>query len=246
MEGNNRNHLGQHFLIDFRIISKIIDSCNVGNNDVVLELGTGFGYLTKEISTLTKAVYSYEIDSELYSKAKKYLANNANVKIYNEDFFAREHFAFDFFLTNMPYSRSKDIVKWLTFHEFREAVVMVQKEFSDKIMSSPGDKNYSLISVLSQYCFDIEPLFDVEKSSFLPPPKIQSKVLRLRKRKIKITQDIIKWLEYIFNNRNKNISSLFSINEYGSKKIHQLNVEALIKLCNRLTASKNPDHNQLK
>lgn len=66
-----------------------MDSCSISKSDVVLELGTGFGYLTKEISSFAKSVYSYEIDLELYIKAKKYLANNSNVKLFNKDFFAQ-------------------------------------------------------------------------------------------------------------------------------------------------------------
>ncbi|MDW0294469.1 MAG: rRNA adenine N-6-methyltransferase family protein, partial [Nitrososphaeraceae archaeon] len=123
MEDDKRTYLGQHFLIDFRTISKIVNSCSISKSDVVLELGTGFGYLTKEISSFAKSVYSYEIDQAMYSKAKTYLANNSNVKLFNQDFFVQGDFEFDYFLSNIPYSRSKDVVKWMASHEFREAVV---------------------------------------------------------------------------------------------------------------------------
>ena len=113
-----RTYLG-NFSIDFRTISKRVDSCRISKSDVVLELGTGFGYLTKEISSFAKSVYSYEIDKELYSKARTYLANNSNVKLFNQDFFAQGHFEFDYFLSNIPYSRSKDVVR--DGSRFREA-----------------------------------------------------------------------------------------------------------------------------
>ena len=61
---------------------------------------------------------------------------------------------------------------------------MVQKEFFEKLTASPGNIEYSVVSVFSQYCFDIDPLFDVDKNSFLPPPKIGSKVIRLKKKGI--------------------------------------------------------------
>lgn len=234
MEDENRNLLGQHFLIDYNIISKIVESCNVGNNDVILEFGTGYGYLTKKIAEIVRTVYTYEIDKEIYSKAKNYLAQNDNVVIFNQDFFKQDENAFDFFLSNIPYSRSKEIMKWLSFHQFREAVIMVQKEFSDKLTAFPGSTDYSVVSVFSQYCFDIEPLFDVGKNSFHPPPKIDSKVIKLRRKKNSMNNHIISSLEYLFSNRNKNVASLIDSNDYQNMKINQLNVETLIDISNDL------------
>ena len=234
MDDEKRIYLGQHFLVDCNIISQIIRSCRVGKTDVVLELGTGYGYLTKEISRLVYAVYSYEIEKELYSEAKRYLSNERNVKIFNIDFFEKPHIEFDFFLSNLPYSRSKDVVKWLSFHEFREAILLVQKEFSEKLIARPGDANYSIISVISQYCFDIEPLFDVKKEAFLPPPQIESKVVRLRRNAKKMTKDIVYKLEHLFSRRNKKIISLITDNSLANKKIDELDAENLVKFCNKL------------
>ncbi|HEY7227894.1 MAG TPA: rRNA adenine N-6-methyltransferase family protein [Nitrososphaeraceae archaeon] len=234
MDDDKRIYLGQHFLVDFSTISKIIASCNVAKTDVVLELGTGYGYLTKEISRLAKVVYSYEIEKELYSKAKSCLLNERNVKLFNEDFFAKSHFEFDFFLSNVPYSRSKELVMWLSFRQFREAIIMVQKEFLQKLIACPGDGNFSVVSVISQYCFDIEPLFDVKKDSFLPPPQIDSNVVSLRRNKRKMTKDIIYSLEYLFSRRNKKVISLIGDIPVSNKKIDELDVESLVKISNKL------------
>ena len=97
MVNDKRTRFGQHSLIDYSTISKIIESCDVRKKDTVLEFGTGNGYLTREISKLAKIVYSFEIDKELYSKAKTYLMNVQNIRIFNEDFFAHDPFVFDFF-----------------------------------------------------------------------------------------------------------------------------------------------------
>ena len=230
MEDDKRTCLGQHFLIDFNTISKIIESCSVSKTDIVLELGTGYGYLTKEISKLAKVVFSYEMDKKLYSNAKSYLASEKNVKIFNKDFFEQDHLEFDFFISNIPYSRSKEIMKWLSLHEFREAVVMVQKEFSEKLIASPGDAKYSVVSVFSQHCFDIERLFYVGKDSFLPPPKIGSSVMRLRRKKKKMTNDIIVRLECLFSKRNKKLSSLSDGNLNSDKRIDELDAETLVEI----------------
>jgi len=101
-------------------------------------------------------------------------------------------------------------------------------------LASPGSTNYSVVSVISQYCFEIDSLFDVEKSSFLPPPKIESRVIRMKRKKSKITKDVMAWLEYLFSNRNKKPESLLQIKDYGNKKIDQLDAETLIKITNDL------------
>ena len=240
MEDNKRTYLGQHFLIDFSAISKIVGSCNVSKSDTVLEFGTGYGYLTKEISKLSKVVYTYEIEEGLYFKAKNYLRNASNVKIFNEDFFAQDPYEFDFFLSNIPYSRSKEIMKWLSLHEFREGVIMVQKEFSEKLIAIPGERKFSVVSVFSQYCFDIEPLFDVQNESFLPSPHIESNVLRLvRKRnKKEMTEDIIPNLEYLFSHRNKNVVSILNNKDYGNKRIDELDPESLVTISMELNDRK--------
>ncbi len=237
MEDDKRKYLGQHFLIDFNIIFKIIKACNVGKNDVVLEFGTGYGYLTKKIAETAKLVYTYEIDKEIYAEAKNYLIQNSNVLIFNQDFFKQEHHEFDFFLSNIPYARSKDIMKWLSIHEFREAIIMVQKEFSDKLTALPGNADYSAVSVFSQYCFDIEQLFDVTKNSFHPPPKIDSKVIRLKK-KNNMDLKIISGLEFLFSNKNKNADTLLESKQYQNKKISQLNSETLVDISNDLIKNK--------
>ena len=239
MVNDKRTRFGQHSLIDYSTISKIIESCDVRKKDTVLEFGTGNGYLTREISKLAKFVYSFEIDKELYSKAKTYLMNVQNIRIFNEDFFAHDPFVFDFFLSNIPYSKSKEIMKWLSLHEFREAVIMVQKEFSEKLMAYPGNTKYSVVTVLTQYCFDIEPLFEVSKDSFLPPPQIQSTVIRLKSKKKKISRQIIANLEYLFSHRNKNVVSLLNNRQYDNKRIDELNIETLVKISNVLNYREN-------
>lgn len=208
-------------------------------NDVVLEFGTGYGYLTKKIAEVARLVYTYEIDKEIYSKAKSFLVQNSNVVIFNQDFFKKEEYDFDFFLSNIPYARSKETMKWLSVHEFRDAVIMVQKEFSDKLTAFPGSSNYSVVSVFSQYCFDIQPLFDVVKDSFNPPPKIDSKVIKLSRKKNIVNHQIISRLEFLFSNRNKNAASFLNSKQYQNKKINQLDVETLIEIATGMIIKSN-------
>jgi 16S rRNA (adenine1518-N6/adenine1519-N6)-dimethyltransferase len=115
---------------------------------------------------------------------------------------------------------------------------MVQKEFCDKLTAFPGSADYTVVSVFSQYSFDIKPLFDVAKNAFHPPPKIDSKVIKLRRKNNSISKQIISGLEILFSNRNKNASTLVDSNHYQNMKISQLNVETLISISNDLIKNK--------
>ncbi|MDP9493428.1 MAG: hypothetical protein M3P17_04615 [Thermoproteota archaeon] len=84
----------------------------------------------------------------------------------------------------------------------------------------------------------MEQLFDVTKNSFQPPPKIDSKVIRLRRKKNNMDHRIISGLEFLFSNRNKNADTLLESKQYQNKKISQLNVETLIDISNGLIKNK--------
>jgi 16S rRNA (adenine1518-N6/adenine1519-N6)-dimethyltransferase len=144
---------------------------------------------------------------------------------------------FDVFISNLPYSRSKQALEWLPLQSFSRAIITVQKEFADKLQASPGDKNYRAISVIAQYCFNIEQLFFIPKYSFEPPPKVESIVIRLvpKQTGVNATPSIIKNVNLLFSSRHKKIVSVLA--KYNSKleirpneKVEQLMPDQLIKL----------------
>jgi 16S rRNA (adenine1518-N6/adenine1519-N6)-dimethyltransferase len=125
------------------------------------------------------------------------------------DIFNVNDLQFDVFVSNLPYSRSKDAIEWLAVQEFDRAIVMLQKEFVSKLQAKPGETNYRAISVIGQYCFDIKKLFEVGRASFEPKPKIDSQVIKLIPNKdVNITAQIISTLNFIFSLRNKRASSV--------------------------------------
>lgn len=236
-------------LIDYKVLAKIVNAASICKNDTICEAGTGKGILTAELCKHARHVISYEVDKELFKKAQAELQFQ-NLKLVNADLFRtkgeqqkQEHF--DIFVSNLPYSRSRDAFEWLATQKFARAIVMVQKEFAEKITAKPGDKNYRAISVLSAHCFKIDRLFIVGRQSFQPPPMVESAVIKLTPINT-VTSDIIKNLNLLFSKRNKKASAVArkispnldlgsnnnnnNNNDNNNKRIDQLEADVLVKI----------------
>lgn len=223
MKWSKTRFFGQHFLTDKRILEKIIKSSQIKEKEVVCEAGTGNGILTRNLCKYAQLVISFEIDRVLYHQALKLTSSFPNLRLINMDTFDVNDLRFDVFVSNLPYSRSKDAIVWLAAQKFNRAIVMLQKEFVDKLQARPGEINYRAISVLSQYCFDIKKLFDVSRTSFEPKPDIDSQVIKLTPNKdVNITVQIINNLNLIFSLRNKRASSVAK--NLGAKSDYSSNV----------------------
>ena len=234
MKWSKRKSFGQHTLIDNRILSRIIDASQITREEIVYEAGTGSGVLTNQLCKSAKLVTSFEVDREIYKKACRLCYSHSNLKLINADIFKIYDLQFDIFISNLPYSRSRDALQWLPFQKFKRAIIMTQKEFVDKLQAKPGEKNYRAITVLSQHCFNIERLFNVRKEAFEPQPSVESTVIRLIPRSATIKKNTISNLNFLFSQRNKKASLLskkFGIKiEYEDKKIDQLSVTELMVL----------------
>jgi ribosomal RNA small subunit methyltransferase A len=232
-----RKLLGQHMLRDERIIRKLLKMSVIDQNETVYEAGTGDGSLTRALCKIAKSVVSFEIDKTLYNRSRKLLSSFPNLSLMNANIFECFSLTFDVFISNLPYSRSKQALEWLPLQSFNRAIITVQKEFADKLQASPGDKNYRAISVIAQYCFNIEQLFFIPKYSFEPQPKVESIVIRLvpKQTGVNATPSIIKNVNLLFSSRHKKIVSVLA--KYNSKleirpneKVEQLMPDQLIKL----------------
>lgn len=183
-----KKHLGQHFLTDEKTARDIAGSLTYSGYKNVLEIGPGMGVLTKYLLQKDIELGVVEIDRE----SVQYLNENYPVlegKIYEEDFlkydvrsvFNGEPFAI---IGNFPYNISTQIVfKTLENRDIiPEFSGMFQKEVAQRIASPHGNKTYGILSVLAQAFYDITYLFTVPPSVFNPPPKVESGVIRLRRK----------------------------------------------------------------
>lgn len=231
---NRRQSLGQHFLISEPIAKSIVDFADITEKDTVLEIGTGKGILLPFLCRMAKKVISVETDSELYSEALRKFSNFSNLELIHGDAFKAD-LEFTVLVSNLPYSESRRAIEWLIQKKYSHAVIMVQKEFAEKLMASDG-KNRKAVTILADHCAKIEPLVDVKKSNFSPPPKVDSIVLRLTKTH-QISKDLIQTVNRIFSYRRKtihNIGKEFGISIDSNKRLDDLTNSEIIKLAKQI------------
>ncbi|VFJ14578.1 ribosomal RNA small subunit methyltransferase A [Candidatus Nitrosocosmicus franklandus] len=202
----NKTNLGQNFLVDEGIVKKIIKLSQIGKNDVVYEVGTGTGTLTKELCNIAKFVYSFELDSKLFEQSNKQLKFD-NLKLFNLDGLNEKlNLEFDVFFSSLPYYESRRAMSWLCKKHFKRGIVLLQKDFVEKLVSKPGEKNYRAISVLTQYRFSINMLLKVSPSSFFPKPRVESLLVELLPKNSPLSQQIVNDIQFLYSFRKKTVS----------------------------------------
>ena len=157
-----RKSLGQHFLKSNTIAKSIVSAAKITRNDLVLEIGTGHGILIPYLCERAKQVYSVETDNNLYNLAKTNFSGHSNLILEHGNGFATNH-GFSVFISNLPYSKSRKAIEWLLQKKFLRAVILVQKEFAEKLISK---EDHKAISVLANYGFEIKFLMNIKNSNF--------------------------------------------------------------------------------
>jgi len=226
-----RKRLGQHFLVTQSVAKKIVDSACITKKDTVLEIGTGKGILVPLLCEQAGKVISIESDLELYNTAKEKFSDISNLTLLHGDGFESD-VKFTIFVSNLPYSKSRAAMEWLVQKKFRRAVVMVQKEFSEKI----AEKNTKAISVLVNHSADIEHIINVNKNNFSPPPKVDSVVLRLT-RKNTIPKELILVVNKLFSYKRKkiqNVAKQFGKVIESDKRLEELSGDEIISIAKQI------------
>lgn len=221
-----KKHLGQHFLKDEATVERIAKALEGLEFDFLLEVGPGEGALTKYLAPVYDAFLVVEFDQE----SVNHLLVTGLLppeKVFQGDFlrwkFPDVHRMA--VIGNFPYNISSQIV--FKILEERDKVVamvgMFQKEVAERIVSPPGNKDYGILSVLTQAWYEVEYLFTVDEHAFRPPPKVKSGVIRLKKKEgfeldcsEKRFRQVVKMA---FNQRRKMLrNSLGSLLNDASKK----------------------------
>ena len=227
-----KKSLGHNFLIDNNIINKIIEIGNINNNKTVMEIGAGYGNLTKAIVCKgPKKIFAVEKDKKLVSFLKKKFKDHKNLKIINRDILniieeknlEQNMIVFG----NLPYNVSTKILaslimlkNWPPWYDV--LILMFQKEVADRIIAKKQTKEFSRLSVLSNWRLEIKKHFNVSKNCFFPKPKINSTLLSFKPKKnnpfnLKNPKNLEKVTRVLFSNRrkmiNKNFNKLFEKKE---------------------------------
>ncbi len=229
-----RKRLGQHFLTSNSIAKSIVSEAKITKNDVVFEIGTGQGILTPLLCQKADKVISVDMDEGLIRNAKSKFSDIDNLFLKSGDGFKKKD-DFTIFVSNLPYSRSKDAIEWLAQTSFLHGVIMVQKEFADKLLAT-SSKQRKAISIIATSAFEITTILKVGKNNFSPPPKIDSMVLKIIK-KNNLSKELIQTINKIFSYRRKTVKNIlkqFNKESQIDKRVDDLSGEEIISLANQI------------
>lgn len=246
----HKKMFGQNFITNSNIIKSFLSKVDIKNKNVV-EIGTGKGILTRELAKVANKVISFEIDKTLMDFHKGILDENKNLDILYQDFFTYEK-PFDntyVLVSNPPYNLTKEIIFWFLKSPLKEAVLMFQKEVIERLMATPGEKEYGSLTVATDYFCEKVYLATVKKECFTPKPKVDSAVIRFIKRdvlQLNDSDDFLSFVQKIFNQKRKtllnNLDSSFNIDKEKTKvflrktfddeniRAEKLNLENLIEV----------------
>ena len=186
-----RKEFGQNFLTDRSVVEDIADSCCDNENSTILEIGPGMGTLTYELALRHKSVVALEIDRGLIPVLDYTLGEFDNVTVHNEDVMQADLEALlspafaegpVSVCANLPYYITSPILMKLLECglPFDYITVMIQKEVADRLCSPAGGKDYGAITAVLSYYGEAEKLFVVPADKFIPAPKVDSAVIRIR------------------------------------------------------------------
>jgi len=186
----SKKSLGQNFLICRNIILKIVNSLAICKNSGVLEIGPGFGSLTKVLAHSAQKVVAVEIDKRLVGYLEDFFKNYQSITIIHGNIlnldieeFIKEHF-YNFktrhLVGNLPYYITTPIlIHFLPFAKyFKTIVFMVQKEVAQRILAVPNTKDYSSLTLFVNFYTKVEKIADVSRNVFKPKPKVDSTILK--------------------------------------------------------------------
>ena len=226
-----KKSLGQNFLIDTKIIHKIVNIEDIENR-VIIEVGPGTGNLTEKIiQKKIKKIYVIEKDNNLSIELKKKFKNDIN--IINDDVLNIDEKKIDkekiIVFGNLPYNISTEIlVNWIinldkTYFWFDTLILMFQKEVADRIIAKYNTSEYGRLSIISNWKLDIKKICDIGPESFVPKPKIDSSLLIFKPKKkffiLKDPKNLEKITRIFFNHRRKMLKRPFNQLFNGNNKI---------------------------
>lgn len=189
-----RKSLGQHFLNDRRILERIADALELTGAETVVEIGPGRGSLTEILAPRAAKLIAIEYDRALAEILRRRYADRPSVQIIEADVLTVDLGAIageDYYLVgNVPYYITTPIL----FHALqrpraRRSVFLVQREVADRIVAEPGTKEYGALSVNVQAVANPKYLFRVAPGSFVPPPKVESAVIRIEPRATSVVSE---------------------------------------------------------
>ncbi len=200
--------LGQNFLVDENVLAYEAECADARNNSV-LEIGAGDGRLTaKLVSCGAGHITAVEFDPKLAKQLRMRFATYKRVKVHEGDFLEYDEGArFGRIVGNIPYYITSPILLKLARMNFDKAVICVQKEVAARMMAEPGSREYGRLSVFAQLTYKAETLALVERTAFLPAPKVDSCIISLVKTGFLMTACEERAVGSLFSHKKKSVKN---------------------------------------
>ncbi len=246
--------LGQNFLINDDVIEKIIEKSQIEKNDLIIEIGPGLGVLTNLLLEKSDNVVAIELDKRMVEIISKRFILKNNLQIINEDVLKvdlnklinerkkQTNINKVKIVANLPYYISTPIIMKLLEEklEIDEIIVMVQKEVAQRLVAKTGTKDVGAITYAVEYFSEAEKVIDVPKESFIPSPKVESAVIKLKIRKeayvqVKDEKMLFDIIQKSFSQRRKTLvnalvnGKIVESKEKAEKIIKELNINENIR-----------------
>jgi 16S rRNA (adenine1518-N6/adenine1519-N6)-dimethyltransferase len=219
--------LGQNFVIDSNVCTKIVRTAGVTSADIALEIGPGLGSLTLAMLEVAHSVIAVEIDPRLAQQlpitVAQHFEHPENLIVINKDALAVNELpvAPTVLVANLPYNVSVPVLLHLLekFPTLRTGVVMVQAEVADRLAAKPGGKEYGIPSVKAAWWADVKNVGTVSRSIFWPAPNVDSKLVGFTRRETAGSEEsrekVFTIIDAAFAQRRKMLRSALS-SLYGS------------------------------
>lgn len=222
-----KKRFGQNFLHDKNILKKIADSCEIKEDEYLLEIGPGLGALTQELARRSRGVLAVDIDTSLETMLQESCIEFDNIKFLFQDilkvdvenelkkaFKIKEPFTYKI-CANIPYNITTAIIFHLfeTCPHMSSATLMMQKEVGERLLASPGTKDYGRLTLTTAYYGEVESLINVSRNCFYPRPDVDSIVVRLKphiKKAVKVSNELYfkNLLRVAFQKRRKTMLNI--------------------------------------
>ena len=200
-----RRRLGQHFLIDEKILDRMVRYGEITRDDIVLDVGAGRGELTARLAEKAGKVIAVELDQELAEEARRRLKDYDNVELLVGDVLKLKPTGFNKVVSNPPYNISTRLLEWLIEEDAERIVLTLQREFASKLVAKPGSTKYLYISFLSNLLYESSVVEFIPRNLFRPMPKVNSAIVLMRRREgvRKLDEDVKRFVKFLFTRRRQ-------------------------------------------
>lgn len=254
-----KRRLGQNFMVDEHLLWLMSSYAAVKRSDVVLEVGAGFGFLTRLLAQKARKVVAVEADTRILKVLRNELADIDNIELVEGNILKVTIPRFRKVVSNPPFSISSPLLFWLFNRTFDCAVLTLQKEFARRLDAPVGSKEYSRLTVSMFYRSEVELLDPVPRDAFYPTPAVEAVIVRLNPKKtppfeVKDEKALDRVLRTLFTQRNRKVRNAIlpllrkhelqstvsarrvDLQSLGDKRVRELTPEDFGALANELSA----------